>query len=209
MIQFLNFALLFLYYCGKPYVLMKFSKQVVYLLATLNWACSQQSSPEEISNSLQRGIMSAEVVHAAGEYPQLFFNLESKKFEQKENITGLPAPFNFGKLKYIRESNGSNIYVLILGAAVPSGTLLKIRTIGMIRFLNEVEVPLIVGVPEDDAIVAPSIEDFQTLLFENDPTKRMLEQWLTYHNFPFPFSSFFWEDEKATTNWLVKHLIIN
>lgn len=207
--QFLNFAQLFLYYCGKPINQMKFSKQVVFFLAVLNWACVRHTNQEDIYSTLQRGIVSAEIVHSAGEYPQLFFNLESVKFEQRDNISGLPAPFNIGKLKFIQEPNGSPIYTLILGAAIPKNTQLEIKTIGMIRFLNEVEIPLVVGIPANEQMIAPSIEDFQTLLFENDPTKRMIEQWLTYHHFPFPFTSFFWEDEKATKNWLTKHQVSN
>lgn len=206
--QFLNFAQLFLYYCGKPHVQMKLSKQATILLIAINWACNQQPNQKEISSSLQNGIVTADIIHAAGEYPKLFFNLENQMFEERENITGLPAPFNIGRIKYFKESDGRSIYILVLGAAIPQTTEMDIKTIGMIRFLNEVEVPLIVGVPNNNKI-APPIPDFQTLLFENDPTKRLIEQWLTYHNFPFPFTSFFWEDENATKEWLAKHKIFN
>ena len=207
--QFLNFAQLFLYYCGKPYVQMKLSKQATILLIVLNWACDDQPNQEEITNSLQNGIITAEIIHAAGEYPQLFFNLENQKYERRENNTGLPAPFNIGRIKYFQETAGRNIYILILGAAIPRTTQMDIKTIGMIRFLNEVELPLIVGVPYNVNTIAPPISDFQTLLFENDPSKRLIEQWMTYHKFPFPFTSFFWEDEKATKDWLARHQIFN
>ncbi len=209
MIQFLNFGQLFLYYCVKPYNQMKFFKLVVILLTVVNLACERSPNPEDISNALQRGIVTAEIIHPAGEYPQIFFNLTSEKFEQVEKINGLPAPFNIGQLKFIQETNERFVYALIIGAAIPKNTQLDIKTIGMIRFLDEVEIPLIVGIPAEKEMIAPSIRDFQTLLFENDPTKRMIEQWLTYHQFPFPFTSFFWEDEKATNNWLSKHPISN
>lgn len=188
---------------------MKFFKLVVILLTVVNLACERSPNPEDISNALQRGIVTAEIIHPAGEYPQIFFNLASEKFEQVEKINGLPAPFNIGQLKFIQETNERFVYALIIGAAIPKNTQLDIKTIGMIRFLDEVEIPLIVGIPAEKEMIAPSIRDFQTLLFENDPTKRMIEQWLTYHQFPFPFTSFFWEDEKATNNWLSKHPISN
>lgn len=188
---------------------MKFYTLMVILITVVNSSCSHQPNPEHISNSLQEGIVATEIVSPAGEYPQLFYNLELEKFERKKNISGLPAPFNIGRLKFIEEPSHRSIYALILGAAIPSATSIDIKTIGMIRFLNKVEVPLVVGVPVSDQLIAPSIDDFQTLLFENDPTKRMIEQWLTYHQFPFPFTSFFWEDEKATKNWLARHQIFN
>ncbi|MEZ4982166.1 MAG: inorganic diphosphatase [Saprospiraceae bacterium] len=158
-------------------------------------ACgSSEASEEKIADYDQIPAVTANAYNAVVEIPagtnhKFEYNHDSDEFEV-EKIDGkdrivdfLPYPGNYGFIPSTlmdeqMGGDGDPLDVLIIGEAVPTGTIVEIKPIGALVLKDAGELDTkIIAVPLSEEKQIIKANDFQTFRLEYDPVRRIIVNW--------------------------------
>jgi len=148
------------------------------------------------------GCTKKETVEVPAEVPigESWINLivitQAGKYLEDSESNHFPLPFNLCQL------SGADEKVILIAETLPEGSKVKAIPIGFIEFGTKRNERIIVSVPFEEDIKGPRIQNFREFLFDYEPLKGMLENWLVYNEFPGKFSHFQWQDESTAMKWL-------
>lgn len=181
------------------------------------WSC-QQTDYKTIP-AVEDGLINVVVEIPAGTNHKIEYNNATNSFEndlidgQIRVIDFLPYPGNYGfvpstYMNPVDGGDGDALDILVIGEAVPSGTILKAIPIGTLKLRDRGEVDTkIIAVPADETKRTMKVADFQTFLLQYDAAKQIIEDWfLNYKGFG-KTEFIGWEDEtyvwKEIEKWKV------
>jgi inorganic pyrophosphatase len=177
------------------------------LLALLCTNC--ETAPDYESIPAREG----EAIHVVVEIPagtnvKIEYDKNARQFRpdqidgQDRVIQFLCYPGNYGfipstLMDEARGGDGDALDVLVLGPAQPTGSVVKALPVGalMLRDRGEIDTKIIaVPLLEDDRVMP--VDEFQDLLLDYDPVRRIVEEWFTHYKGFQQVEFLGWEDEK-------------
>lgn len=189
-------------------------KYVFFLVLLLAAACQQK--PEAVSKEIDYRSLPAIVgsgINVVVEIPagtnhDIEFNKDRGVFENVQEdgrdrvVRFLPFPGNYGFIPSTaatdaRGARGGNIEVLLLAESRPTGAVVEAIPIGALRLKDAGGAyTRIIAVPVDSTQRLVNATTFRQLLLENDPARRIVEEWfLNYRGFG-AMELVSWEDER-------------
>lgn len=145
----------------------------------------------------------------AGTNKKLEYQKTSKKFEaelikgKERSVQFLPYPGNYGFISSTlmdeeRGGDGDALDVLLIAESLPTGSLVEAIPIGSLRLKDGGELDTkIIAVPLDSSLRVFPATNFQELLLEYDPARRIIEDWFLYYKGYGQMELVGWEDEQA------------
>lgn len=143
----------------------------------------------------------------AGTNKKLEFQKGSKEF-QAEMVDGkermvhfLPYPGNYGfipstLMDAARGGDGDPLDVLLIAESLPTGSLVEAIPIGTLKLSDRGELDTkIIAVPLDSSLQVFPVTNFQELLLDFDPARRIIEEWFLYYKGYGVTELIGWEDE--------------
>lgn len=133
---------------------------------------------------------------------------------QDRVIQFLSYPGNYGFIPSTlmdeeRGGDGDALDVLVLGPARPTGSVMKAIPVGtlMLRDRGEIDTKII-AVPFEEGDRVMPVNEFEDLLLEYDPVRRIVEEWFSHYKGFQQVEFLGWEDEKyawkEVEKWLVE-----
>lgn len=144
----------------------------------------------------------------AGTNKKLEYDHASKQFTaeiidgQERSIRFLPYPGNYGfipstLMDATKGGDGDPLDVLLLSESLPTGTIVEAIPVGALQLRDRGEIDTkIIAVPLDSSRRVLSVADFQQLMLENDPARRIIEDWFLYYKGYGMIELLGWEDEQ-------------
>lgn len=157
----------------------------------------------------------------AGTNKKLEYDHSSKKFAaelingQERTIHFLPYPGNYGfipstLMDAARGGDGDPLDVLLLSESLPTGTVVEAVPVGALRLSDRGEIDTkIIAVPMDADLRVLPVSDFQELLLENDPARRIIEEWFLYYKGYGLVELIGWEDEDYAWNEIRRWQVVS
>lgn len=183
----------------------------VFLLLALGLiACGDLGNPTKIAElpALTGEGFQVMVEIPAGTNKKLEYDGERKKFEA-ELINGkermvhfLPYPGNYGFIPSTlmdtrKGGDGDPMDVLLIAESLPTGSLVEAIPIGTLQLEDRGELDTkIIAVPLDSSLRVFPAANFQDLLLEYDPAKRIIEEWFLYYKGYGQTQLIGWQDEQ-------------
>ncbi|RME94428.1 MAG: inorganic diphosphatase [Bacteroidetes bacterium] len=165
------------------------------------------------------GDLQAVIEIPAGTNHKIEYNYETGRFENDQLdgrdrvIRFLPYPGNYGfipgtLLDKSRGGDGDALDIIVLGEAVASGTVLRVRPIGAMVLEDHGERDTkIVAVPAVPDAVNLGVDNFLDFAVNYDAARRILEDWFTHYKGSGRVKFLRWEDEnfawQAVRKWSV------
>lgn len=143
----------------------------------------------------------------AGTNKKLEFQKDSKQFraeliDGKERMVHfLPYPGNYGFIPSTmmdagRGGDGDPLDVLLISESLPTGSIVEAIPIGTLKLSDRGEIDTkIIAVPLDSSLRVFPAANFQDLLLDYDPAKRIIEAWFLYYKGYGVTELIGWEDE--------------
>ncbi|MCB0628274.1 MAG: inorganic diphosphatase [Saprospiraceae bacterium] len=189
---------------------MKHSLILSGLLLLFLSACNQMGSNKKIAElpALTGQGFQVVVEIPAGTNKKIEFQKDSKKFEaelidgKERMVHFLPYPGNYGFIPSTlmdekQGGDGDPLDVLLIAESLPTGSIVEAIPIGTLRLEDRGELDTkIIAVPLDSSLRVFPASDFQDLLMEYDPAKRIIEEWFLYYKGYGQTRLIGWEDEK-------------
>jgi inorganic pyrophosphatase len=95
-----------------------------------------------------------------------------------------------------RGGDGDPLDVLLISESLPTGSLVEAIPIGTLRLSDRGEIDTkIIAVPLDSSLRVFPASNFQELLLDYDPAKRIIEEWFLYYKGYGITELIGWEDE--------------
>lgn len=143
----------------------------------------------------------------AGTNKKLEYQKDGKNFRaemidgQERRIHFLPYPGNYGFIPSTlmdadRGGDGDPLDVLLISESLPTGSLVEAIPIGTLQLTDRGELDTkIIAVPLDSSLRVFPVSNFQELLLDYDPAKRIIEEWFLYYKGYGITELVGWEDE--------------
>lgn len=155
----------------------------------------------------------------AGTNKKLEFQKDRREF-QAEIVDGkermvhfLPYPGNYGFIpSTLMEEDlggdGDPLDVLLIAESLPTGSRLEALPIGTLQLRDQGKLDTkIIAVPLDSSLRVFPVSNFQELLLDYDPARRIIEEWFLYYKGYGQVELIGWEDEayawKVIEKWQV------
>ncbi len=174
----------------------------------LLWSCSSPTTDYDQIPAQEGDAVNMVVEIPSGTNLKIEYNKTQKVFApdqvdgQDRVIQFLPYPGNYGfvpstLMDEARGGDGDALDILVLGEAVPTGTVLKVLPVGtlMLRDRGEIDTKII-AVPYAEADRTMPVDEFKDLLLEYDPVRRIVEEWFTHYKGFQQVEFVGWEDEQ-------------
>ena len=96
-----------------------------------------------------------------------------------------------------RGGDGDALDILVIGEAVPTGTILQVIPIGalLLRDRDEIDTKII-AIPADPARQVIHADDFMSFALRYDAARRIIEDWFQNYKGPERVEIIRWEDEE-------------
>ena len=172
------------------------------LLMTTFWSCRENNPFNNTPNYLALSAFSETnqvqmvVEIPAGTNHKIEFNKTTQQFENDvENgktriINFLPYPGNYGfipgtHMDPARGGDGDALDIILISESLETGTVIEVRPIAAMLLIDNGELDTkLVAVPIDSAQQVFQVADYQSFMINNDPARRILEDWfLNYKGF--------------------------
>lgn len=189
-------------------------KNLIYLLLLIGTcgltACEPATSDKKIAQlpALTGEGFQVVVEIPAGTNKKIEFQKDRREF-RAEQIDGadrtvqfLPYPGNYGfipstVMEESRGGDGDPLDVLLIAESLPTGTVIEAIPIGTLRLSDRGELDTkIIAVPLDSSLRTFPASDFQQLLLDYDPARRIIEEWFLYYKGYGVTELIGWEDEQ-------------
>jgi inorganic pyrophosphatase len=144
----------------------------------------------------------------AGTNKKLEYQKDGKDFVA-ERVNGrermvhfLPYPGNYGfipstLMEESRGGDGDPLDVLLIAESLPTGSIVEALPIGTLKLSDRGELDTkIIAVPLDSSLRVFPASNFQELLLEYDPARRIIEEWFLYYKGYDVTELIGWEDEE-------------
>ncbi|PHN02648.1 inorganic diphosphatase [Flavilitoribacter nigricans] len=144
----------------------------------------------------------------AGTNKKLEFQKDDKEFRaelidgKERMIHFLPYPGNYGfipstLMEASRGGDGDPLDVLLVCESLPTGSVVEALPIGTLKLSDRGEIDTkIIAVPLDSSLRVFPAANFQDLLLEYDPARRIIEEWFLYYKGYGVTELIGWEDEQ-------------
>lgn len=144
----------------------------------------------------------------AGTNKKLEYQKDDKKFRaelidgKERMIHFLPYPGNYGfipstLMESDRGGDGDPLDVLLISESLPTGSLVEAIPIGTLKLRDRGKLDTkIIAVPLDSSLRVFPVSNFQELLLDYDPAKRIIEEWFLYYKGYGITELAGWEDEQ-------------
>lgn len=194
------------------------NKLILFFLSLCIFAC-QQIDYKAIP-AVEEGMINVVVEIPAGTNHKIEYNNATNAFEndlidgQIRIIDFLPYPGNYGfipstYMNPVEGGDGDALDILVIGEAVPTGSVIKAIPIGTLKLRDKGEEDTkIIAIPANEMQRTMKVTDFQSFLLEYDAAKQIVEDWfLNYKGFG-KTEFIGWEDEsyvwKEIEKWKIK-----
>lgn len=184
---------------------------LLFILAALfPAACNQGAGNKKIAElpALTGQGFQVVVEIPAGTNKKLEYDSENKKFAaelingKERMVSFLPYPGNYGFIPSTlmdtrKGGDGDPLDVLLISESLPTGSVVEAIPIGTLQLQDRGEIDTkIIAVPLDSSLRVFPAANFQDLLLEYDPAKRIIEEWFLYYKGYGQTQLIGWEDEK-------------
>lgn len=144
----------------------------------------------------------------AGTNKKLEFQKDSREFsaelvDGKERMVHfLPYPGNYGfipstLMEESRGGDGDPLDVLLIAESLPTGSVVEAIPIGTLLLKDRGELDTkIIAVPLDSSLRVLPAANYQDLLMEYDPARRIIEEWFLYYKGYGQTELLRWEDDQ-------------
>jgi len=143
----------------------------------------------------------------AGTNHKIEINKETGEFEN-DKINGktriinfLPYPGNYGfipstHMDEARGGDGDALDILMIGEAVPTGTIVAIQPIGVLLLKDNGELDTkLIAIPADSSKVVMQAYNFTEFSVQQSAAKKMIEDWFLNYKGPGEMELLGWRDE--------------
>lgn len=150
-------------------------------------------SPESYPARTPNGI-NVVVEIPAGTNEKIEYQKDNQRFEadqrngKERHIDFLPYPGNYGfipstQMNKAAGGDGDPVDVLLICAALPTGTVVEARPIGALQLLDEGELDTkVIAIPTDATLQTISPEDFTDFSIRYDGARHIIETWFLYYD---------------------------
>ncbi len=169
-------------------------------------ACSSQPDVASLSTFTEGGVnMVVEI--PAGTNLKIEYDKDRETFAPDQlngrdrMVTFLPYPGNYGFIPATlmdegQGGDGDPLDVLVLSSSQPTGTILEVKPIGMIRLRDAGDLDTkIIAVPLDPAQRAIDVETYRDFMIGYDGARRIVEEWFLNYKGLGTTQLLGWDDE--------------
>ena len=158
------------------------------------------------------GAIQAVIEIPAGTNDKLEFNAETGSFEQDmigetpRVVEFLPYPGNYGfipgtSMDKSGGGDGDALDILVIGASQPTGTLLEVQPIAILKLLDGGEEDhKIIAIPTNTADQIIKSNNFMDFLITYDAAKKIIEDWFLNYKGLGAVELIGWENEQNALN---------
>ncbi len=169
----------------------------------------------------ENGVLQCVIEIPSGTNKKVEYNKTSYTFEidkkngQERIINFLPYPGNYGfipsTLSTIDEGgDGDALDILVIAEALPTGTILEIIPIGMLKLLDNGEYDYkIIGIPIKKELQIIQATTYVNFIEKYPKAKEIIDDWFLHYDTSDVLSSEGWANEKETLQEIQKSLIVH
>lgn len=180
-------------------------------------SCNKKTDHYKLPSLSSKGNVNAVIEIPAGTNKKFEYNKKTRVFEiDKKNgkdrvIEFLPYLGNYGFIPSTYSDpktggDGDAMDVLVLSENVPTGTVMEIKLIGMLKLLDKGEIDYkIIAVPNDTNKRIININSFNELTQDFPKVKTMIELWFLNYNKEDKAIINGWVNEKAALEEIYKN----
>lgn len=196
---------------------MNFRKQIVCLLIAFAFSCEKKVDYYHLPSKFAEKSFNAVIEIPAGTNKKYEYDKESQSFiidkkDGKERVIDfLPYIGNYGFIPstYSDPKNGGDgdaIDVLVLAEYLPTGTVLAIKPIGLIKLIDNDEIDYkIIAVPSDVKYQILSVNNYNEFSNRFPEIKTIIELWFLNYNKTETATINGWGDEIMAINEINKN----
>lgn len=179
-----------------------------FLIALSLIDCTQKKDFYSVATQSATGHYQAVIEIPAGTNKKYEYNRESNIFEIDKKkgvervINFLPYPANYGFIPSTyadpkKGGDGDALDVLVIAETVPTGTIVEIIPIGILKLIdNEEEDYKIVAIPQANSQQVITTKTYQDFILKHPEGKQIIELWFTSYDKSDTLFSIGWGDEK-------------
>lgn len=164
--------------------------------ALLIYSCQPEAAPADPEAYPARTPNGINVVVEipAGTNIKIEYQKDSQRFKADQRdgkdrqIDFLPYPGNYGfipstQMDKAAGGDGDPVDVLLLCAALPTGTVVEARPIGALQLMDEGELDTkVIAIPTDATLQTITPEDFTDFSIHYDGARHIIETWFLYYD---------------------------
>ncbi|WP_231896371.1 inorganic diphosphatase [Gramella sp. MAR_2010_147] len=153
----------------------------------------------------------------AGTNSKIEYDKISKVFKpslregKERTIDFLAYPANYGFIPSTfsdpkKGGDGDALDVMVLSSTIPSGEIIEIIPIGMLKLIDADEEDFkVIAIPADPKLRTIDAETFKDFVKKYEPVKNILESWFTNYDPADKTEIQGWADEKETENKILRN----
>lgn len=186
----------------------------IFLLFSLLAACTpnteegSSTAPRDLPAFTERGV-NAVIEIPAGTNHKVEYNKATDNFATDQRagkdrvIDFLPYPGNYGfipgtNLEEAAGGDGDALDVLVISEALPTGSVIEVRPIALLRLRDEGQQDdKVIAIPADSSRQVIDPKDYLDFSLRYDGAKHIIENWFLYYDGLGTATFEGWADEKA------------
>ncbi len=193
---------------------------LIFLLSiTLLTRCKDTIDYYKIDTFSPSNKLRAVIEIPAGTNNKIEYNSSSFKFEiDKENgkdrvIKYLPYPGNYGFIPGTLSNtndggDGDALDIIVISSAIPSGTLLEVNPIAILKLIDNGEKDYkVIAIPSDTKLRTIDVSSLDEINSKYSHALISIENWFLNYNPKDPAQSLGWGNEKETLEIIGKRMI--
>ena len=180
--------------------------------------CSCKSSIDYLRTDLisENAYFQAVIEIPAGTNAKIEYDKINKTFKpslrdgKERSIDFLAYPANYGFIPSTfsnpeKGGDGDALDVMVLSPAIPSGEIIEIIPIGMLKLIDAGEKDFkVIAIPADPALRNISAENFEDFVKKYKPAKQIIESWFLNYDPDDHTELQGWADEKETKTEILR-----
>ena len=198
---------------------MKLERYLIYLVLIGFLGCQTQVNYKMIPAFSEKNILQCVIEIPSGTSKKIEYNKTSHTFEidkkngQERIINFLPYPGNYGFIPSTLSAtdeggDGDALDMLVIAEALPTGTILEVIPIGMLKLLDNGAYDYkIIGVPAKKELQIITATTYTDFLKKYPKAKEIIDSWFLNYDTSDILSSEGWTNEKEALKEIQKSLV--
>ena len=198
---------------------MKLERYLIYLVLIGFLGCQTQVNYKMIPAFSEKNILQCVIEIPSGTNKKIEYNKTSHTFEidkkngQERIINFLPYPGNYGFIPSTLSAtdeggDGDALDMLVIAEALPTGTILEVIPIGMLKLLDNGAYDYkIIGVPAKKELQIITATTYTDFLKKYPKAKEIIDSWFLNYDTSDILSSEGWTNEKEALKEIQKSLV--